>query len=87
MSAKTYTNLTETYDMDNAVIEFEYVEYLDENSNEPNKAGIRTFNTRDEDIFLLPYKAILEVRGQIMTVANPPAEFAVGAEVVLINNG
>ena len=87
MSVKNYLDFAEIPDKDDSVTEFEYVEYLDENSNEPNKAGVRTFNTRDEDVFLLPHKAMLEVRGRIMTIANPPVEIAAGIEVALINNG
>jgi len=87
MSVKNYLDFAEIPDKDDSVTEFEYVEYLDENSNEPNTAGVRTFNTRDEDVFLLPHKAMLEVRGQIMTIANPPAAIAAGVEVALINDG
>ncbi len=85
MSAKNYLDLVEEIDTDDAVTELEYVEYLDENSNEPNKTGVRTFNTRDEDVFLLPHKAMLEVRGQILTVIG--GDIAAGTEIALVNNG
>ena len=85
MSAKNYLDLAKEYDTDDTVREFEYVEYLDENSNEPNKTGIRTFNTRDEDVFLLPHKAMLEVHGRILTAAG--GDIAAGTEIALVNNG
>ncbi|KAL3877914.1 hypothetical protein ACJMK2_035556 [Sinanodonta woodiana] len=39
---------------------------MDQNSNELNITGVRTFNTRDKDVFLLPHHAVLEVQGQIL---------------------
>jgi len=56
--------------IDNSVTEFEYVEYLPRDSNNMNKDGQQTIETKDIDVFLLPHKAFLEIRGKLQTNAN-----------------
>ena len=50
--------------IDKSTTEFEYVEYQQRDANQMDKAdgGQYTIETRDMDAYLLPHKAVLEVR-------------------------
>ena len=65
-----YLQIKEANLIDNSITEFEYVEYLPRDSNNMNKFGLQIFETRDDDVFLLPHKAYLEIRGKLQTTAN-----------------
>ena len=69
--------------IDNSITEFEYVEYF--NSNNKNKDGQHIFETKDEDLFLLPHKAFLEIRGKLQT--NADANYNNHDVFSLVNNG
>ena len=53
--------------IDKSTTEFEYVEYQQRDANQMDKAdgGQYTIETRDMDAYLLPHKAVLEVRGRL----------------------
>ena len=59
----------DTHLIENLITEFEYVEYLPRDSNNMNKDGQHIFETKDEDLFLLPHKAFLEIIGKLQTNA------------------
>ena len=80
-----YLQINESNLVDNSITEFEYVEYLPRDSNNMNKEGQHIFETKDEDVFLLPHKAFLEVRGKLQTNAN--ADYNNNDAISLVNNG
>ena len=53
--------------IDKSTAEFEYVEYQQHDANQMDKpdGGQYTIETRDMDEYLLPHKAVLEVRGRL----------------------
>ena len=59
-----YLQINESNLIDNSITEFEHIEYLPRYSNNMNKDGQHIFETKDEDVFLLPHKAFLEIRGK-----------------------
>ena len=65
-----YLQINEIDLIDNSVTEFEYVEYLPRDSNNMNKNGQHIFKTKDEDVFLLPHKAFIGIRGKLQTNAD-----------------
>ena len=65
-----YLKINESDLIDNLITEFEYVEYLPRDSNNMNKNGQHIFETKDEDVFLLPHKAFIEIRGKLQTNAD-----------------
>ena len=77
-----YLQIKENNWVDNSINEFEYVEYLPRDSNF-NREGQHIIETKDEDVFLLPHKAFLEVRGKLQTNANYNNNDAIS----LVNNG
>ena len=77
--------IKETNLVDNSITEFEYVEYLPRDSNNMNKDGQHIIETKDEDVFLLPHKAYLEIRGKLQTNAN--ANYNNNDVISLVNNG
>lgn len=80
-----YLQINESNLIDSSVTEFEYVEYLPRDSNNMNKDGQHIFETKDEDVFLLPHKAFLEIRGKLQTNAN--ANYNNHDAISLVNNG
>ena len=80
-----YLQIKETNLVDNSITEFEYVEYLPRDSNNMNKDGQHIIETKDEDVFLLPHKAYLEIRGKLQTNAN--ANYNNNDVISLVNNG
>ena len=81
-----FFDLDENNVVDNSITEFEYLEYLPRDSNNMNKASQHIIETRDEDVYLLPHKAFLEVRGRLQTAANN-ANYAANDAISLVNNG
>ena len=65
-----YLQINESNLIDNSITEFQYVEYLSRDSNNMNKDGQHIFETKDENVFLLPHKAFLEIRGKLQTNAD-----------------
>ena len=55
---------------DDSITEFEYLEYLRNDSSNMNKLREHKIKTRDLDEYLLPYKAMLEVRGKLVKEAD-----------------
>lgn len=80
-----YLHINENNLIDNSITEFEYVEYLPRDSNNMNRNGQHIIETKDEDVFLLPHKAFLEVRGKLQTNAN--ADYNNNDVISLVNNG
>ena len=80
-----YLQINESNLIDNSITEFEYVEYLPRDSNNMNKDGQHIFETKDEDVFLLPHKAFLEIRGKLQT--NADANYNNHDVISLVNNG
>ena len=79
-----YFDLNDSNVIDNSISKFEYIEYLPRDSNDMNKDGQRVLETKDEDVYLLPHKAFIEIRGKLQTNAN--ADYAVDDVVSLVNN-
>ena len=79
-----YLQINESNLMDNSITEFEYVEYLPRDSNNMNKDGQHIFETKNEDVFLLPHKAFLEIRGKLQT--NADANYNNHDIISLVNN-
>ena len=50
-----------------------------------SKDGQHIFETKDEDLFLLPHKAFLEIRGKLQT--NADANYNNYDVISLVNNG
>ena len=73
--------------IDRSTTEYEYVEYQQRDANQMNKpdGGRYTIETRDMDAYLLPHKAVLEVRGRLV-VAATDADYA-AQEITLTNGG
>lgn len=80
-----YLQINENNFEDNSITEFEYVEYLPRDSNNMNKEGQHIFETKDEDVFLLPHKAFLEIRGKLQT--NADVNYNNNDLISLVNNG
>ena len=80
-----YLQIKETNLVDNSITEFEYVEYLPRDSNNMNKDGQHIIETKDEDVFLLPHKSYLEIRGKLQTNAN--ANYNNNDVISLVNSG
>ena len=72
-------------DEDDSITEFEYVEYLPNDSSNMDKAGYHLIETRDLDEYLLPHKAVLEVRGRL--VKEDGTNYANTDAITLTNNG
>ena len=80
-----YLQINESNFIDNSITEFEFVVYLPIDSNNMNKDGQHIFETKGEDVFLLPHKAFLEIRGKLQT--NPDANYNNHDVILLVNNG
>ena len=80
-----YLQINESNLIDNSSTEFEYVEYLPRDSNNMNKHKQHIFETKDEDVFLLPHKAFLEIRGKLQT--NADANYNNHDVILFVNNG
>ena len=80
-----YLQVFEPPDEDDSITEFEYVEYLPNDSSYMDKAGSHLIETRDLDEYLLPHKAVLEVRGRL--VKEDGTNYANTAAITLTNNG
>ena len=80
-----YLQIKETNLVDNSITEFEYVKYLPRDSNNMNKDGQHIIETKDKDVFLLPHKAYLEIRGKLQTNAN--ANYNNNDVISLVNYG
>ena len=61
-----YLRVFEPPDEDDSITEFEYIEYLPNDSSNMDKEGYHNIETRDLDEYLLPHKAVLEVRGRLV---------------------
>ncbi len=70
--------------VDNSIEEFEYDE-IKENINDIDKDGLRTLETRAVDVYYLPHKAFLEVRGKLVKADG--TNYAANDSVTLVNNG
>ena len=83
-----FLDVFEPNTIDKSITEFEYVEYQQRDASQMNKpdGGIYTIETRDSDVYLLPHKAVLHVRGRLHDVTND-GDYAAGAEVTLTNGG
>ena len=80
-----YFQITEKNLVDNSTQEYEFIEYLPRDSNNMNKDGQHIIETRDEDVYLLPHKAYLEIRGKLQTAGN--VNYGENDAVSLVNNG
>ena len=80
-----YWRVFESPDEDDSITEFEYIEYLPNDSSNMDKDGDHTIETRDLDKYLLPHKAVLEVRGRL--VKEDGINYADTDAITLTNNG
>ncbi len=82
-----YWNVFDPPMIDDSTVEYEYVEYQQRDANQMNKpdGGIYNIETKDMDAYLLPHKAMLEIRGRLV-VAATDADY-VAQEVSLTNGG
>ena len=80
-----YLDLFEDFTVDDSIKRLEYIEYLPRDSANMDRDGRHVLETRDLDIFLLPHKAFLEVRGKL--VKNDNTNYAANNNVALVNNG
>ena len=71
---------------DDSITEFEYIEYLPNNSSNMNKLGEHKIETRDLDKYLLPHKVMLEGRGKLVKAADN-SNYATTDVVTFVNNG
>lgn len=72
---------------DDSVTEFEYVEYLPRDTNTLNNDGqLISIETKDLDEYLLPHKAVLEIRGRLKQAGNG-ADYDADDNITLCNNG
>src|SRR5664279_1747098 len=69
---------------DDSITDFEYVEYVTRDSD-VNKDGQRIIETQDLDQYLLPHKAVLEIRGRLQK--NDNTNYNAGDKITLVNNG
>ena len=70
---------------DDSIESFEYIEYLPVNSNNMDKSGDHTIYVKDDNIYLLPHKAYVEVRGKLVKADG--SNYAATDAVSLTNNG
>ena len=70
---------------DESTTEYEYIEYLPRNSNDMNKDQ-HIIETKDLDEYLLPHKALLEVRGRLVKAADG-SNYGPDDVITLSNNG
>ena len=78
-----YLDIFGKVDKDESTTEFEYVEYLPRDTNMDNSTHI--VETRDQDEYLLPHKAMLEIRGCL--VKNDVSNCDAFDNITLVNNG
>ena len=69
---------------DESITNFEYVEYRPRDADMDKSTQI--IETRDLDEYLLPHKAMLEIRGRLVKTVDGIA-FAPEDEITLVNNG
>ena len=69
---------------DESITNFEYVEYRPRDADMDKSTQI--IETRDLDEYLLPHKAMLEIRGRLVKTVDGTA-FAPEDEITLVNNG
>ena len=72
--------------VDDSTTEFEYIEYLPRDSNNMNKDGQYIIETIDSDQYLLPHKAVLEVRGRLVKQADG-SDYNDDDAITLVNGG
>ena len=70
---------------DDSIESFEYFEYLPRDSSNMNKSGDHIIDVNDENIYQLPHKAYLEVRGKL--VKTDGSDYAATDNIALTNNG
>ena len=80
-----YVRVFDPPDEDDSITEFEYVEYLPNDSSNMDKAGSHLIETRDLDEYLLLHQAKLEVRGRL--VKEDGTNYANTDTITLTNNG
>ena len=71
---------------DRSISKFEYIEYLPRDSSNMDKDGDHIIQTDDENVYLLPHKAYLEVRGKLVKAADG-SNYADTDAITLTNNG
>ena len=71
---------------DISITDFEYTKYFPNNSSNMNKDGERKIETRDMDEYLLPHKAMLEVRGRLVKETDD-TKYAATDAITTVNNG
>ena len=83
----TYWQVFEPPMIDNSTTEFEYVEYQQRDVHQMDKpdGGQYTIETRVMDAYLLPHKAVLEVRSRL-TKADGSGDL-VAQEITSTNGG
>src|SRR5664279_2810915 len=69
---------------DDSITDFEYVEYVTRDAD-VNKDGQRIIETQDLDQYLLPHKAVLEIRGRLQK--NDNTNYNANDKITLVNNG
>ena len=69
--------------IDSSTTKFEYIEYAPRDDNMNKKDLI--IETKDEDIYLLPHKAMLEIRGRMQKYADN-TNYAANDIISLVNN-
>ena len=79
-----YLQLFEEPIVDDSTSEFEYVEYVTRDVD-VDKNGQRILETQDLDMYLLPHKSYIEIRGKLVKTNGD--NYDAGAQVALVNNG
>jgi len=82
-----YFEIDEKVLKDDSIKEMEDIEYLPRNVSDINKSSKIIIDTKDLDVFMLPHKACLEVRGKITQNDAANTAFGVNDVVSLVNNG
>ncbi|DAC81746.1 TPA_asm: hexon [Trichoplax MELD virus] len=78
-----YLRIDEPNHADNSIVEFEYIEYLPRDTDMDK--GSYLIETRDEDVYLLPHKAVIEIRGNL--TKDSGSLYNADDAVTLVNNG
>ena len=71
---------------DDSITEFEYIEYIPNDSSNVNKLGEQKIKTCDLDEYLLPLKAMVEDKGKLVKTADN-SNNDVTDVVTVVNNG
>lgn len=80
-----YVQVFEKPTEDDSITDFEYIQYVPQDSSNMDKPGEQIIETKNLNDYLLPHKAMLEVRGKL--VQTDGNDFPALTNITLVNNG